>query len=148
MHKPLNIAERAELQLAEKVKLPMTRREKLMRLAAIARGGRNTLLTKGLKRIGWDKYYENTWAIFHNLEFMTSFDLGRSFSPASVFDAAVKDPVLFDAGLRPDQGESVSALRAMEFFELKQKELHEFSCNCGGAVTNDAMAARVEKLAG
>jgi hypothetical protein len=148
MHKPLNIAERAELQLAEKVKLPMTRREKLMRLADIARGGRNTLLTKGLKLIGWDKYYENTWHIFHLLEHMIAEQLAQQVNVASVFDAAAKDPVLYDGGLRPDQGESVSALRAMQFFELKQNELHAFSCNCGGAISNAEMASRIEKMAG
>src|SRR5262245_861003 len=35
----------------------------------------------------------------------------------------------------------------MQRFELTQKQLHEFSCDCGGHLTNDEMAKRIEKLA-
>jgi hypothetical protein len=148
MHKPLSITERAELQLAEKVALPMTRREKLLRLAEIARGGRPTFLTKILQTLRWKEYYEQRWHIFHLLELMSPAELARTVNVASVFDAAAKDPVLYDAGLRPDHGESVSAGRAMQFFELKKEELHAFSCNCGGAISNAEMASRIERMAG
>jgi hypothetical protein len=35
----------------------------------------------------------------------------------------------------------------MHFFELSQHELHEFSCDCGGVITNDEMAKRINTLA-
>ena len=150
MHKPLNVAERAKLQLAEPVEVtpPMTRREKLLRLAEIARGGRPSLLTKVLVSLRWQEYYEKRWHIFDLLEHMNPAQLAEQSNAASIFDAAAKDPVLYDAGLRPDRGDSVSALCAMRFFELKQNELHEFSCNCGGAISNADMASRIEKMAG
>jgi hypothetical protein len=149
MHKPLNVAERAKLQLAQPVEIapPMTRREKLLRLAEIARKGRSSVLTTVLTALRWNEYYEKRWHIFHLLEHMTSAQLADARNVASVFDAAAKDPALYDAGLRADHGDSVSALRAMQFFELKQHELHAFSCNCGGALSNAEMASRIEKMA-
>ena len=148
MHKPLNIAERAKLQLAEDVKPPMTRREKLLRLAEIARGGRPSVLRTVLYKMGWAGCYENSWYIFHRVEYATKESLPAYHHPASVFDAAVKDPVLYDAGLRPDQGESVSVARAMEFFELTQRQMHPLSCDCGGMISNAEMGSRIEKMAG
>jgi hypothetical protein len=148
MHKPLNIAERAKLQLAEEVK-PMTRREKLMRLAEIARGGRPSAMKKILAKLGWGAgMIDNAWFIFHRIEFMTAADLATAYAPASVFDAAVKDPMLYDAGLRADKGDSVSVARAMQFFELTQKQMHPLSCDCGGMISNAEMASRIEKMAG
>jgi hypothetical protein len=149
MHKPLSVTERAKLQLAEpiEVKPPMTRREKLMRLAEIARAGRPGLLKTILAKLGWDTYYANSWHIFHRIEYATKADLAQYHSVASVFDAAVRDPVLYDAGLRADQGDSVSVARAMQFFELTQAQMHPMSCDCGGSITNAEMATRIEGMA-
>lgn len=152
MHKPLNIAERAKLQIAEpvEVKPPMTRRDKLLRLAEVARRGRPSILKNALARIGlWGETYENQWYIFHRIEYVRPVEaLENYFSILSVFDAALKDPVLYDAGLRPDQGKSVSVLRAMQFFELTQAQMHPLSCDCGGLITNAEMAFHIEKMAG
>ena len=95
MHKPLNVAERAKLQLAEPVEVtpPMTRREKLLRLAEIARGGRPSLLTKVLVSLRWQEYYEKRWHIFDLLEHMNPAQLAEQSNAASIFDAAAKDGI-------------------------------------------------------
>jgi hypothetical protein len=36
---------------------------------------------------------------------------------------------------------------AMNFFELTQDELHEFSCDCGGRISNSMMADRITAIA-
>jgi hypothetical protein len=146
MHKPLNVAERAKLQLAD-VAPVLSRREKLLRLAEIARKGRPSFLTTVLAKLAWDKYYARQWYIFHRVEFAPKDALKTMSSPASVFDAALSDAVLYDAGLRPDHGESVSVANAMQFFELTQTQMHPMSCDCGGAISNEEMARRIENMA-
>lgn len=113
------------------VSLPtMTRREKLLRWAQIVRA-----TTKN--------FY-----IFNGLEYWTpdqlSVGLG-DWAPASsttAFAAAASDSILRDAGLKGD-----TPAESMRFFELSQSELHEFSCDCGGAISNTEMARRIEGLA-
>lgn len=102
----------------------MTRREKLLRFAHIVRTS------------GRDFY------IFHSLERWDAQMLRANTHSASAFAAAAADPILKDAGLA---GESPAD--AMKFFELEQNELHEFSCDCGGAISNTKMADRIERLA-
>jgi hypothetical protein len=104
---------------------PMTRRAKLMRWAMIVRKAKDPFV------------------IFHNLEHYPQVQLAGIYHPGSAFAAAAADPILKDAGL---QGET--ALDAMQFFELSQHELHEFSCNCGGVISNGEMANRIERIAG
>lgn len=41
---------------------------------------------------------------------------------------------------------NVDAVRG--YFELTQAELHEFSCDCGGSISNEDMARSVERIAG
>jgi len=36
---------------------------------------------------------------------------------------------------------------AMDFFELSQSDIHAFSCDCGGSISNAKMADRIEKIA-
>lgn len=103
----------------------MTRKEKLLRFAQVVRETRNDFLV-----------------IFHKLEYMDDDQLSRVDHPFSAFAAAFRDPALVDAGLKGD-----SALDAKLFFELTTGQLHEFSCDCGGHISNEQMAQRIENLA-
>jgi len=103
----------------------MTRREKLMRFAQVVRSRQNSFI------------------LYHGLETYTPEQLRCFGIYGTAFQAAASDPILHDAGLI---GESVAD--AQRFFELSQHELHEFSCDCGGAISNDDMANRIENIAG
>lgn len=102
----------------------MSKREKLMRLAALVRS------------FGYSLY------MFNGLEYRTARELETMVHPFSAFALAAKDPILQDAGL---QGDSVAD--AKRFFELSNDELHAFSCDCGGHLSNGAMARRIETIA-
>ncbi|SRR6266478_2549591 len=104
----------------------MTRREKLMRFAEVVRSHR-----------------DRPFLLYHNLEGWHPEQLGSIGINGSAFDAAAADPILRDAG-----ADLHTVADAKRFFELSQHELHEFSCNCGGAISNDDMANRIERIAG
>jgi hypothetical protein len=40
-----------------------------------------------------------------------------------------------------------SLIQLMGFFQLTQAQLHEFSCDCGGIITREDIADRIERLA-
>lgn len=115
----------------------MTKKEKLLRFAEIIR--------KAYTPEGRDRAF----VIFHGLEYVEERRLAEYHHPHSAFTAAGMDPVLQRAGLKKDAigGYDVSALEAKRFFELSQKELHEFSCDCGGVISNLEMADRIERIA-
>jgi len=119
MNKPLLPDEVALL-----AKPVMTRREKLLRFASIVRS--------------WSRDF----GLYHNLEGYQPEQLTSIGLNGSAFEAAAADPILRDAGLK---NESVG--EAQQFFELSPHELHEFSCDCGGAIGKDDMANRIERLA-
>ncbi len=122
MNKPLSIAELESSVCL--VPLPMSRRDKLMRFAQVVRASGRMFF------------------IFHGLEYYTQVQLKAAVHPSSAFAAAAADPILQDAGLK-----GAAAIDAMGFFELSQQELHEFSCDCGGVISNAEMADRIERLA-
>jgi hypothetical protein len=70
----------------------------------------------------------------------------------TAFGIAMMDPVFSDLGLKgaphilPGQ-ETGTIRQAMDFFELTQAQLHEFSCDCGGRIDNEMMATRIEGIA-
>jgi len=102
----------------------MTRREKLLRFASIVRA------------------HNGAFNLYHNLEGYHPEQLNSMGLRGSAFAAAAADPILRDAGL---SGQSVAT--AQRFFELNQHELHEFSCDCGGAIDSNDMANRIESIA-
>lgn len=110
----------------------MTRREKLMRWAGLVRATPypHLMLFSGLESYRQDQLAQ----------------LLTDRSHQTAFGVALSDPVLLDAGLGKP-GEAVSIAGHMAFFELSQQQLHEFSCGCGGAITNDDMANRIERIA-
>lgn len=107
---------------------PMTRREKLLRWAMLIRTCKYPQLR-----------------LFHLLEKYSDEEMRMVVAPGCdfAFSLALGDAVLLDAGLP-----SASTLQQhKEFFELTQQELHAFSCDCGGAISNETMAQRIEAIA-
>src|SRR5215471_5926778 len=79
--------------------------------------------------------------LMHDLEHMNHDQLSRCHGGMmSAFGIAAADPVFKDAGLKGD-----TPADAMKFFEISQHELHEFSCDCGGAIHTDDMANRIDR---
>jgi len=104
--------------------VPMTRREKLMRFAQIIRTQTSHLF------------------LYNNLEDHDDVSQDSIGITNTAFAVATADPIFRDAGLT---GETLGV--AKRFFELSRDDLHEFSCDCGGALTNTQMADRIEKIA-
>lgn len=106
--------------------VPMTRRDKLLRWADLVRKA------------------EQNFILFHGLEFMARSSLDELDVRGwvnSAFGAANADPVFKATGLGNTVGD------VMNYFELSQAELHEFSCDCGGHITNAMMADRITDIA-
>jgi hypothetical protein len=129
MNKQLTQTEIAECLSPVRLK-PMTRYEKLTRLANLIRSR-----------------HEGVY-IFHLVEYMTPVQLAGTFHPYSAFSLALGDQELRNAGLTPDLGVHVSIKAGQEFFELSKNDLHEFSCDCGGGISNVQMASRIDQIAG
>ena len=104
---------------------PATKRQKLMRFAKIIRSGPRCPLY-----------------LFINLEYRDAGEWKYLSHPGSPFALAAQDSVLYAAGLW-----SGSVGDAQRFFKLSREELAEFSCACGGRITNDEMADRIERIA-
>lgn len=119
------------LTTAAPVMIRMTRREKLRRWADLIRATKGRLL------------------IFHRLEYWTPGEMCRPVTEfdlhpvPNAFEIALKDPVLQAEGLR---GNSIGDVQ--HFMQLSKEELHAFSCDCGGAISNEVMADRIERIAG
>lgn len=106
----------------------MTRREKLIRWA--------DLIRKVSRPIG----------LYHALEYMSWPQLcGTCIGPGDItaLGIAASDPVFQAQGLNA----STSIADALRFFELTITQAHAFSCDCGGAISNDQQADRIERLA-
>jgi hypothetical protein len=92
--------------------------------------------------------------LMSNLEYRSPDQLATIWHPNSPWAVAALDPELSAAGLKADlpspherYPNQTSAAEAMRFFELSQEELHAFSCDCGGAISNANMADRIERIA-
>lgn len=122
MNKQLSPTQLADVVSAFPV---MTKKEKLLRFAQIIRAAKQPFV------------------IFNGIEYLTLRELDKIVDPRSAFAAAAADSVLRDAGM-PATGTAGDAKR---FFELTAYELHAFTCNCGGHISNEDMAKRVEWIA-
>lgn len=115
----------------------MTRYEKLMRWAKIVREQKEPM------------------RIFHLLERWSQAELDQDsyfIDGSNAFAVAMADSVFAENGLKPTTGHlsgvpTGSVGQVMRFMELTQQQLHEFSCDCGGAISNTEMADRIERLA-
>jgi hypothetical protein len=117
-----------ELLAPVAVQTEMTRQEKLLHWASIVRA------------------YPGDLALYHNLEYLapTALEGAQVVSiDRTAFGLAAGNSVFNRAGL---PGRTTIA-GIMRFFGLTQAQLHEFSCDCGGAIDNDEMASRIEHLA-
>ena len=119
MNRPLTSA---ELSLAAP---PATKRQKLIRFANIIRSGPRCPLY-----------------LFTNLEYRDAGEWKYISHPGSAFALAAQDNVLYAAGLK-----SGSVGDAQQFFGLSREELAEFSSVCGGHISNNEMAERIERIA-
>ncbi len=119
MHRPLSQAEIEALNTAVPV---MTKAQKLERWAQIIDKSPIPLSTT------------------HGLEYCASADLLQWRNSPMALAAA--DPVFQDAGLT---GTTVGDVR--KFFELSNEELHSFSCDCHGSVSNAQMSQRLRNIA-
>ncbi len=125
MNKPLSAEEVANLSMPIPIVEPMTRREKLMHFAQIVRA------------------HPYHMALYHNLEGYPDHAYESMGTGHSAFAVPATDAIFRNAGYT---GSSVG--EAKRFFELSRDDLHEFSCDCGGVLTNQDMADRIEKIAG
>jgi hypothetical protein len=84
--------------------------------------------------------------LMHNLEYYNPIQLKHApihDSGTNAFTIACADPVLQSAGLSP----KATLPEVMTFFDITQRQLHEFSCDCGGVISTKQMAGRIAKLA-
>lgn len=124
----------------------------------ISRWGREPIavpaMTREQKLMHWAKRVRTCSVrliLYHGLEYMHPSDLKalkpiqivNDYARASAMSVAVTDPVLNEQGLSRD----ASVHDIMKFFGLTQSQLHEFSCDCGGEITNKTQAQRIEGLA-
>lgn len=129
-----------EADIVSAIPLPapgMTRREKLLRWAQLVRNhGRGLYLMHNLEHY---EPHQLTAPCFHTEGGNTAFSV------------AMTDKVFADAGLKSSVEHLHTGTGAIAdiigFMELTQAQLHEFSCDCGGAISNSEMADRIERLA-
>jgi hypothetical protein len=110
------------------VSVQMTRREKLLRWAALVR------------------VCEYRVALYSNLEFTSPHQrqmmMVHPHEPTA-FAVAAKDPEFAAQGL----ASPASVANILNFFEMDVHEAHVFSCDCGGSIDNLEQARRIEGLA-
>jgi hypothetical protein len=105
----------------------LSRREKLLRWAELVR------------------QHMNSTRLLHGLEYYPAAQLRAEIHPdaGTAFNIAFADSVFKSVGLNGP----ATVQSAMHFFELSQDELHEFTCDCGGHISNERMAHRITTIA-
>jgi hypothetical protein len=122
---------------------PMTRREKLLHWASIVRKIEHVHIYHMLEH----------WDAQRLADPIDGPGYDRYYRRRGLFTTALADPIFREQGLVGSQhdnglGQVVSPQQVMDFFELTQAELHEFSCNCGGNLTGKMISDRIKALAG
>ena len=118
-----------ELASAVAIPVAMTRREKLLHWARLIRATDRPLM------------------LYHGLEYLHPEQLRAARVTATdptAFGVAAADRTFREQGLPAES----SIREVMGFFEVTQQQLHEFSCDCGGSISNGSMASRIERIAG
>ena len=129
--KHVDIEEMVTAAVEVPVKAKMTRAEKLNRWADLVR------------------QYPSSLRLFSNLEHWTAESLvvpianTGPYCEVSALSLAGKDAAFQAEGLP----QMPSARDIMNYFELSQADLHEFSCDCGGYLSNARQADRIAGLA-
>jgi hypothetical protein len=80
--------------------------------------------------------------MYSDIEYMHPSELDAMKHSGTVFALAYEDPILRDAGLA---GGSIGD--GKRFFELTGDELHAFSCDCHGEMSNEVVASRITAIA-
>ena len=134
MHEPLSAEKTAELQKefpVDEAPAKLTRAQKMERLASLI-----DKLPPG-----------ECLALDHLLERRSDDDLASRRAQGALALAA-SDDVFKKDGLKAAADSGVfSAKDVRDYLELSTPELHEFSCDCGGGISNSDMARRVRSLA-
>jgi hypothetical protein len=124
-------------------------RREVMKQLDIEKIASTVTLTRKDKLLRWAKLIRERAfpvGIYNELEHwspaMMAMEL-HQLPHASAFALAAKDPVFAAMGL----GKHPSLNDAMKFFELTLDQVHAFSCDCGGHLTNEQQARRIECLA-
>lgn len=127
MHKQLSAEELAVIEAAHPV-TPLTKQQKLTMWAELI-----------LK-------HPCSLAIYHNLEYWTQdmLDDPRN-APAYGCATAMTLALAHEPFKAEGIGETIGS--ALKFFELTRDELHEFSCDCGGHISNTRQAERISRIA-
>lgn len=92
--------------------------------------------------------YPQPLFLFHNLEYIHPQDFASvavPHQPVSAFSLALGNPAL---GIGSQVGQPGSMKAITDRMELTREQLHEFSCDCGGSISNEEMARRIERIAG
>jgi hypothetical protein len=118
-------------------KLTLSKKAKLQHFAEIVRSGSS----RQVGMLEWFSRRDSNYRIFHGLEYMDEKKMALLDVRYSAFADAIADPVFQAAGI------GSNLLTAKRFFELSRDELHSFSCDCGGAISNEQMANRIDRLA-
>lgn len=126
MHKTLSTAELAEVQAKHPV-APMSKAEKLAKWADLIEAHPHSLF------------------LYSNLEHWGPQHLGDSHYVTSYPPTAISLALGHDAFKAESIGETVGS--AIKFFDLSLAELHEFSCDCGGSISNKEQARRIRNIA-
>lgn len=114
-------------ELLNAIPLKMTRQEKLQRWAKLVRETNSGL------------------HLYNSLEYMSQAQLYAFTVIAdhrTAFSVAVADPEFKAQGL-----ENHTLGGVLKFFEISVHEAHAFSCDCGGSISNEQQARRIESLA-
>jgi hypothetical protein len=119
--KELSLAEMKQLE----VPAPLTKAQKLERFATLIDGARLVL------------------GLYHRLEFASqeTKDDMSVLGSRTAFDVAAQDQTFKEAGI----GHTVGSVQ--RFFELSNEELHAFSCDCGGRLTNVDQSRLIRDIA-
>jgi len=113
----------------------MNKKDKLLRLAKLVRE------------------YSGNLFVYNGLEYQHRVHFAMKCINSTAFELAAADPVFQALGHEPQ-----NLLDSINFFELRggacdlgrpsaDDELHEFSCDCGGSISNAEMADRIEAIA-
>lgn len=117
-----------ELVSAVPIPVSMTRRQKLAHWAVLIRR------------------HDLPVGLYHALEYMSTWQRQAAKIGPEKFTAlgiAASDPVFQAQGLNAE----TSIQGALDFFELSLTQAHAFSCDCGGAISNEDQAQQIERLA-
>lgn len=125
------------VELEAKHPVVMSKREKLLHWASLIRAhkSRHGALWLLHNLEDWSPY------MLENPEIVFGSRTGEHFANTA-FGVAAADEQFKAAGLVGS-----APAHIMKFFELSRADLHEFACNCGGDISNEEQARRVEHLA-